>query len=230
MGCIAFIPARGGSKGVPGKNIRDFRGKPLIVHSIEQALAAPEVDAVYVSTDDADIARISKEAGASIIDRPADIAGDTATTESAVAHGFQWLEEHGVEVSEMVLLQCTSPLRPKDGISQAVQNFHSGNCDSLLSISPTHRFFWTVNGDTAEAQYDYINRPRRQDMGPEDIRYVENGSLYVFSKKHFDAIGNRLGGKIGYVVFDEEYSPEIDTVMDFDMLEKIAKNIEDTKG
>jgi CMP-N,N'-diacetyllegionaminic acid synthase len=226
MKTVAFIPARGGSKGVPGKNIRNFMSKPLIVHSIEQALISSKVDDVFVSTDDKEIAEISKNAGAKIIWRPSEIAGDKATSESAIVHGFQWFKENNIEVNIMVFLQCTSPLRPTGGIDEALTRFQNGECDSLVSISQTHRFFWRVNEDVANAEYDYLNRPRRQDMKEADIRFVENGSLYVFSRKHFEKVGNRLGGKIGYVVFDEAYSLEIDSETDFEILEKIAEKIE----
>lgn len=225
MKTVAFIPARGGSKGVPGKNVRDFMGMPLIVHSIEQALLTDGVDDVYVSTDDEAIATVSRVAGAQVIYRPAEISGDTATTESAIVHGFSYFAENDIPVDRMILLQCTSPLRPENGIAEALARFDEGQCDSLVSISPTHRFFWKINGDKAIAEYDYLNRPRRQDMTAEDIRYVENGSLYIFTKEHFENVGNRLGGTIGYVIFDEEYSLEIDTETDFKMLEEIAERL-----
>lgn len=225
MKTVAFIPARGGSKGVPGKNIKNFAGEPLIVHSIRHALNTEDIDDVFVSTDDKKIADISSAAGAKIIMRPAEISGDTATSESAIEHGISEIEKIYKDLSTIVFLQATSPLRPQNGLSEALKRFEEGNCDTLLSISPTHRFFWKISGDEAQAQYDYINRPRRQDMTKEDIKYVENGSVYIFSKKHFQRVGNRLGGKMGYVIFDEEYSYEIDSQTDFEILEKIAHDM-----
>ena len=216
MNIVVIIPARGGSKGLPGKNIREFAGKPLIVHTIEHALDAPLVDAVYVSTDDEEIAAVSGDAGASIIDRPAELAADTATTESAIEHALSVITP---PPDVVVLLQATSPLRPERALQDALKKFASGDYDSLLSISPTHRFFWTVEGDTAVAEYDYRNRPRRQDILSRDMRFVENGSLYIFTREHFEAHGNRLGGRIGYVVFPEEYSGEVDSAADLAMLE-----------
>lgn len=222
---IAFIPARGGSKGVPQKNIRLFAGKPLIVHSIEQALSTRGIDEVIVSTDDQEIAAISSEAGAQIIIRPDALSGDSASSESAIAHALDALEQKGENIDRVVFLQATSPLRPKNGIAMALECFEQGNFDSLLSISPTHRFFWKIKGHHAVADYNFLNRPRRQDLRSEDIRYVENGSLYIFSKEHFDRTGNRLGGSIGYVIFDEEYSLEIDSETDFKILEEIEKSL-----
>jgi N-acylneuraminate cytidylyltransferase len=220
MRTVAIIPARGGSKGLPGKNIRPFAGKPLVVHTIEHALATPQVDAVYVSTDDAEIAAVAREAGASVIDRPAELAGDTATTESAIEHALSLIE---LQPDVVCLLQATSPLRPENALKEALEKFAVGGYDTLLSVSPTHRFFWRVEGDAAVPEYDYMNRPRRQDMRPEDVRYVENGSLYVFTREHFEAVGNRLGGKMGCVIFPEEYALEVDSATDLAALEAIYR-------
>lgn len=177
---------------------------------------------MFVSTDDDEIAAVSIENGATIIPRPAELAGDTATTESAIEHAISWWEGQGLKPEIIILLQATSPLRPDGSLDLSLKDFQAGSYDSLLSISPTHRFFWRVDGDEAHAEYDYLNRPRRQDMTSADIRYVENGSVYIFTLDHFKRTGNRLGGKIGYTVFPEEYSPEIDSHSDFTLLEEIA--------
>ena len=219
----AFIPARGGSKGIPGKNIKTFAGKPLTVHSIEYALNCTKIDEVVVSTDDEKIARISQKAGAKIVKRPSELATDTATTESAIHH---YLNKFSKKPDIVVLLQATSPLRPKGSLDAALNHFIKGGFDSLLIIFPTHRFFWRVKGDqTAYAEYDYLNRPRRQDMLPENMRYLENGGPYVFTTSQFETSGNRLGGKIGYVEWPEEFSLEIDTPLDFEFVEKIFKSL-----
>lgn len=219
---IAIIPARGGSKAIPKKNIKIFAGKPLIIHSIEQALTTPQIDTVYVSTDDDEIAKVSRKVGAEIIHRPREISGDTATTESAIEHALSVLKE---KPNIIVLLQATSPLRPKSSIENAIDKFINGNYDSLLSISPTHRFFWKIKNGQINAEYDYMNRPRRQAIKQEDIKYVENGSIYIFTREHFEKNGNRLGGRIGYVIFPEEYSFEIDNYSDFEFLEILAKQL-----
>ena len=215
----AFIPARGGSKGIPGKNIKTFAGKPLIVHSIEYALNCSQIDEVVVSTDDDKIGKIARNAGAQIVKRPPELSTDKATTESAIHH---FVNKFNKKPDIIVLLQPTSPYRPKGSLEKAITHFTENGFDSLLSITPTHRFYWRVKEDqTAFAEYDYLNRPRRQDMKLDDIRYVENGSLYIFTRKQFDKTGNRLGGKIGYVEWPVKYSIEIDTQLDFDMVEKL---------
>ena len=104
---------------------------------------------------------------------------------------------------------------------ESLKIYNDGNYDSLLSISPTHKFFWHINKNIAEPNYNFKNRPRRQDMKKEDISYIENGSLYIFSYNHFIKTKNRLGGKIGYIIFPEEFSLEIDTMLDFTILEKL---------
>ncbi len=221
MNIIAIIPARGGSKEVLGKNIREFNGKPLITHSIEYAKSCDLVNSVYVSTDDERISVISSDSGAKIIDRPSNISGDTATTESAIEHALSTLK---ITPNIIVLLQATSPLRPLNSLHSAINKFINGGFDSLLSISPTHRFFWKIENDgTAQAEYDFMIRPRRQDMTKDDIRYIENGSVYIFTREHFENTGNRLGGKIGYIEFPEEYSYEIDIESDFIFLENLLK-------
>ena len=215
----AFIPARGGSKGIPGKNIKTFAGKPLIVHSIEYALNCSQIDEVVVSTNDDKIAKIARKTGARIVKRPSELSTNKATTESAIHH---FVNKFNKKPDIIVLLQPTSPFRPKGSLENAITHFTENGFDSLLSITPTHRFYWRVKEDqTAFAEYDYLNRPRRQDMKLDDIRYVENGSLYIFTRKHFDKTGNRLGGKIGYVEWPEDYSIEIDTQLDFDIVEKL---------
>ena len=218
-----LIPARGGSKGIPQKNIKEFAGKPLIVHSIEYALASKLVDEIVVSTDDSKISKISKDTGASIMKRPPELSTDTATTESTIKHYITSTKE---KPSILVLLQATSPLRPKDSLDKALKHFQQGGFDSLLSICPTYRFFWRVkDDDTAYAEYDYLKRPRRQDLIRENMRFMENGSLYIFSRKHFEKTGNRLGGKIGYIEWPENCSIEIDTNTDFEILEKIFMDL-----
>jgi N-acylneuraminate cytidylyltransferase len=222
MNIITIIPARGGSKGLPRKNVLLFDGEPLVVHSINYAKECSLVNTVYVSTDDEEIASIASHSGASIIQRPLELSGDSATTESAIEHVLSTLK---VKPDIIILLQATSPFRPKNSLKVALDKFIQNDFDSLLSISPTHRFFWSIDEhDNINAKYDYLNRPRRQDLKKENIRFIENGSLYVFTYDHFTSVKNRLGGKIGYIEFDEKYSHEIDTKLDFKFLEALMKN------
>ena len=218
---VCIIPARGGSKGLPGKNIDSFAGKPLIAHSIDFAVSEILVDKVYVSTDDNNIAQVSQEYGAEIIERPDNISGDNATTEETIDHFLHVLKQRHDSPDIIILLQATSPYRPKYSLHEALSHFMKSNFDSLLTISPTHRFFWKTDGGKAIAEYDFINRPMRQNMKPGDIRYVENGSFYIFTRQHFEQTQNRLGGKIGYHILPEKYSMEIDSELDLTILEQL---------
>ena len=215
----AIIPARGGSKGIQNKNIKAFAKKPLITHTIEYAFESQLINEVVVSTDNNKISIIAKDAGAAIIKRPPELSTDTSSTESAIEH---YIDTAKKKPDVIVLLQATSPIRPKGSLDKALQHFQQGEYDSLLSICSTHRFFWQVKDDnTANAEYDYLNRPRRQDMMLKDMRFIENGSIYIFSHEHFEKTGNRLGGEIGYVIWPEDYNIEIDTIIDFKILEEI---------
>ena len=222
---IAFIPARGGSKGLPGKNTKKICGKPLIVWSIGQALSSDSIDEVFVSTDSPDIAAIAEEHGAKVpFLRPASISDDTATTESAMIHFCDWCISQGIEFENFLLLQVTSPVREQDTLDRALRYFNEGDFDSLVAVAPMHRFFWS-NPGSPHASYDFMNRPRRQDIRSEDLTYVETGSFYITK---FDALissKNRLCGKIGMFVTREEESYEIDSQTDFDFVEGIMKKV-----
>ena len=219
---IALIPARGGSKGIPKKNIKKFMGIPLIAHSIKYALSCEKINEIYVTTDNTEIAEICSNLGAKIIKRPNNISSDTATTESAIEHALSVVNTNP---DIIVLLQPTSPLRPKKTLQKALKIFMDKNYDSLLSISPTHKFFWQISEEKIIPKYNYINWTRRQDLKESEISYIENGSLYIFSYQHFLKNKNRLGGKIGYIKFSEEYGLEIDSELDFKILETIAKQL-----
>ena len=219
---ICIIPARGGSKGIQNKNIINFMGKPLLTYSINYAKKSTLISNIYVSTDNDKISKVASDNNTNIINRPKSISGDTATTESAISHLLENLTD---KPDIIVLLQATSPLRPEKNIDSIINKFIKNKYDSLLSLSPSHRFFWEINNKEAIPKYDFLNRPRRQDIEESDKKFVENGSLYIFTYESFKKNNNRLGGKIGYVVFDEEFSYEIDSYADLLFLEELAKHI-----
>lgn len=217
---LAIIPARGGSKGIPRKNVLNVAGKPLVAHSIEQARQARLVSRVAVSTDDDEIARVSEASGAEVVHRPADISGDKATSESALIHALGALMASGQYRPDLVVfLQCTSPLRQPGDIDAAITTLLDQKADSLLSVSPSHRFLWAEkDGQATSLNYDFRHRPRRQDMAPQ---YVENGSIYVFRPEVLLQGGNRLGGKVALHVMDEDASWDIDTPFDMRVAEML---------
>ncbi len=219
---VALIPARGGSKGLPKKNIRVINGKPLISWSIEQALNCKWIDRVIVSTDCPEIAVIAKEAGAEVpAIRPAHLAEDLTSTEAVMLHAAsEWLDWQADTI--MVLLQPTSPLRFDDSISLAIKHFEENQADSLVSVCESHAFFWK-NPSFPEALYDYQNRPRRQDIVPSDKQYRENGSIYLTALSLLKQSHNRLGGKIAMFCMTEAESWEIDSATDFKVVEQLMK-------
>jgi N-acylneuraminate cytidylyltransferase len=217
MKCYAIVPARGGSKGIPRKNVRMLAGKPLIAHSILDAREARLIDKVYVSTDDLEIAEVSRKYGAEVIDRPKKFASDTASSESALIHALSEIEKLDTSPDWLVFLQCTSPIRAGADIDRAIAQLQDENADSLLSVSPSHRFLWEeVDGVAKSINYDYRHRQRRQDMKPQ---YVENGSIYIFKPWVLKDLENRLGGKVSMFLMSEAAGWEIDSILDFEIAE-----------
>ena len=223
VACI--IPARGGSKGLPRKNVRPLGGIPLIGRTIQQSVNSVRVSRTFVSTDDDEIAGISRQYGAEIIERPASISGDGATSEEALLHALKELERRESYIPDLVVfLQCTSPIRRRGDIDNAIEALISTGSDSLLSVCGFHRFIWKVeNGEAVSANYDYQTRPLRQSRAPE---FMENGSIYIFKPWVLTRLNNRLGGKIRLYEMDYFSSVEIDTLEDFQMCEAILELLE----
>ncbi|MAR15427.1 MAG: acylneuraminate cytidylyltransferase [Candidatus Marinimicrobia bacterium] len=218
---IAIIPARGGSKGVPKKNIKEFLGKPLIEHSINYAKESKFIEKIILTTDNEEIKKIGKDNNITVVNRPKEISGDKATTESAIEHVIS-LFKFSIDTT-IVLLQPTSPIRPKNSLDKMIKIFNEQLYDSMLTLSPIHPLTWKIDNKKTECMYDYSNRPRRQDFKEKDLIYDENGSVYIFTNKIFIEKNNRLGGKIGHYIFKEEYGRQIDTPLDFKLLETIGK-------
>jgi len=220
---VCIIPARGGSKGIPRKNIKLLGSKPLISYTIAAALGSEKVDHVYVSTDSEEIASVAEQYGAKVILRPADLSGDSASSELALMHALDVIEASGVLIDLVVFLQCTSPFRLSEDVDQAIIKLDQDGADSLLSAVPSHKFLWEIRDGAAIAvNYDFRSRPRRQDMHPQ---FVENGSIYVFRPWVLRKLKNRLGGKISIYPMSEKCSLDIDSVDDWERAESILKDI-----
>jgi N-acylneuraminate cytidylyltransferase len=218
---VSVIPARGGSKAIPKKNIIPFLGRPLITYTIHQAVESDRIDKTYVSTDDGHIADVSRDAGAQVINRPDELAGDTASTEATLLHAFETMAE-SPEI--LVLLQCTSPLRREDDIDETIRLVQDGGFDSSLTCSEDHSFYWKrQNGTAVPINYDPAERQRRQELSR---RFEENGSVYVMKRELLEEDHCRLGGDIGIHEMPKELSFEIDTPEDYRIVEAIGKNVE----
>jgi len=170
---IAIIPARGGSKRLPQKNIKLLDGFPLLSFSILFAQANSEIiDEIYVSTDDEDIKNIALKYGAKVIDRPKDLSGDLEPTVSALKHVLQSIDS---EVDNVVLLQATNPIRPKYLLKEAFEIYQKENSNSLFTVSRNHKKFGKIT-DQKFIPYNYKIGQRSQDIEP---LYFENGLLYI---------------------------------------------------
>jgi CMP-N-acetylneuraminic acid synthetase len=170
---IAIIPARGGSKRLPQKNIKLLDGFPLLSFSILFAQANSEIiDEIYVSTDDEDIKNIALKYGAKVIDRPKDLSGDLEPTVSALKHVLQSIDS---EVDNVVLLQATNPIRPKNLLKEAFEVYQKENSNSLFTVSRNHKKFGKIT-DQKFIPYNYKIGQRSQDIEP---LYFENGLLYI---------------------------------------------------
>ena len=210
---LCVIPARGGSKGVPRKNLLDVAGKPLIVWTIEQALAVPGLD-VLVSTDDREIAEVSRSAGARVPWlRPSRLAQDTTPTEPVVQHAIDEITRERGRPHAVMLLQATSPVRHDGTLARALAEFAGTGVDSMVGVVEQPPFIWQA-GDPPTAAYDVAARPRRQDLTKETRRYRETGSLYVTRTEIYEQHDNRLGGRIGLFVMSEDEGIDIDTELD----------------
>lgn len=217
---LALIPARGGSKGVPRKNLQPLKGKPLLAYTIEHARQTPAVSRIVVSTDDPEIADVARRYGAEVIVRPSEISGDTATSESSLAHALDYLADtEGYTPEYVVFLQATSPLRQPDDIQRAFETLLEEKADSLFSASPVHGFVWRHhNGELKSISYDYRQRPRRQDIG-EDL--LENGSIYIFKPEVLQQFDNRLGGKIAVYRMHVLDSFQVDEPTDLELVDSL---------
>ncbi len=211
---LAIIPARGGSKGVPRKNIVSIYGKPLIAWTIEAALSSGVIGRLVVSTEDLEIAKIARQYGAEVLDRPSELAEDTALTEPVMEHVLATLEKNGYSPDYIALIQCTSPLLQSKHILEAVDKVVSDVYDSCFTCfyPDGYEFKWSRNErGNMVPEHDVENRPRRQDI---NLPFHENGAFYITKTNFFKKTKNRFGGmgaRIAGVVMSEADSIQIDS-------------------
>ena len=223
LSTIAIIPARAGSKGIAGKNLVRVCGQPLITWSVRQALGAKRIDSVWVSSDGDEILEAARNAGAQVVRRPAELASDTASSESAWLHALDQIERAGHKVSHVVGMQATSPVRESSDLDGALEQFERERLDSLLSVSEIQDFFvWEPAGGGAyrPVNYDYRDRRRRQAIRPQ---FRENGSFYIFRPDVLRNGNNRLGGRIGAYVMAAHKIFQIDSPEDVRLCEAVMR-------
>jgi N-acylneuraminate cytidylyltransferase len=217
----AIIPARGGSKGIPRKNVRRIHGVPLLTYTVRHALESDLVTQVIVSTDDDEIAEVATGSGAAVIRRPPELAGDFEPSESALLHALDELEfSSGHEPELLVFLQATSPIRMPGQIDGAIRLLFERGFDSVFSSSPDHGFVWELaeDGRPSPLTYNPAQRPMRQQIGE---RVVENGSIYVMKPHILRTTGCRLGGRIGVYRMGYLEGFQVDEARDLQTVETI---------
>jgi CMP-N,N'-diacetyllegionaminic acid synthase len=220
---LAVVAARGGSKGIPHKNLIDLCGKPLIAWTVLQAGAAKGVDVVAVSSDSDAILAAAEAAGAVGVRRPEAISGDLASSEAAWLHALDQIDGTMGPFTRIVALQATSPIREASDIDNALEAFERDQLDSLLSVCEVEDYFnWRIGKDGPEAiNYDYHDRRMRQQI---ETRYLENGSFYVLVPQLLREKKNRLGGKIGMHVMERHKMFQIDRPEDIKLCAAIMRS------
>lgn len=216
---IAFIPVRGGSKSIPLKNIKPFCGKPLVCWNIEALEKCRKIDRIVVATDSMEIENVIRERHYSKTEfyrRLPENASDTASTESVM---LEYIDAKKIsEEIVFVLVQATSPLTQTKHFDEAIAMYESMKYDSILTCVRNKRFFWNVDGTSYN--YDYRNRPRRQEF---EGMLMENGAFYINTVGNILRDKNRLSGKIGIYEMPECTSIEIDEPDDWTILEQLMK-------
>ncbi|EKO3593981.1 acylneuraminate cytidylyltransferase family protein [Vibrio metschnikovii] len=222
---VALITARGGSKGLPRKNILPLHGIPLIAWTIRAAINTISIDRVIVSTDDEEIATISKSFGAEVIDRPSELATDTASSMDVIAHAIFVLDVDGRKPKDIVLLQPTSPLRTSEHIENAVSIFYEKNADGVISVfepsyTPIKSYIENTDGSIEGLYSREAPYLRRQDL---PRAFQPNGAIYIFSVNEFIKNNTFPKKNVFPYIMSIADSIDIDTFEDLRTVEKILK-------
>ena len=206
MNVVAIIPARGGSKDIPRKNLCYIGDKPLIAHTIIQSLKSRFIDRTIVSTEDSEIATVSESYGAEVITRPHDLASDTATSESVLLYTLDRIP-HVYDI--LVFLQCTTPLTLAEDIDGTIQKLIDENADTALTVTPYHGFLWRK--DSMGINHNKEWRLPRQHYTEQ---FLETGAVYVMKVEGFEKEQHRFFGKTVLYEVPKERSIEIDEPID----------------
>ena len=218
---LALIPARGGSKGIPRKNVKPLGGVPLIEWTIRAAQDSRYIDSVVVSTDDAEIKSVSKNAGAEVpFTRPAELSTDSATGLSVVRHALDQLPGYDL----VVLLQPTSPLRSVDDVDAAIEMVHSSKCMVVSVVEAAKSPFWmfglSSDGLLQPLMNEGLSRTNRQEL---PRAYVLNGAVYAANVNDFVNHESFLSPSTRALIMPAERSIDIDTELDWSLAELMAQ-------
>lgn len=229
MKVLGIIPARGGSKGVPRKNIKMLAGKPLLAYSVESALAAKRLDHVILTTDDEEIADLGRALGVDVpFIRPVELSDDKAPTFPVVVHAVSQLEALGMHFDAVCLLQPTNPFRTAEDIDACVALLDATGADSVISVLPVpHQYnpkwvYWRNDrGEMNLSTGESSPVARRQDLPP---AFHRDGTVYVTRRSVLDVYGNLYGEKVQGYEMDPSHSVNIDTAEDWELAEKFLKH------
>ncbi len=219
---LAIIPARGGSKRLPEKNIKLLAGKPLISYTIETSLNSKLIDKTIVSTDDKEITEVSKNYGAEIIKRPKELAKDTSITIDAIKHTLDVLKEkENYQPDIIILLQPTTPLRRIEDINNAIEMFFNENCESVVSVCEGNPYWNLTNKNKAKPVLGWkYFKSRKQDLPK---TFVLNGAIYITTPKSLDKYNAFFNNKMALYQMPNKRSIDIDEEIDFEFVEFIIK-------
>lgn len=222
MEILSIIPARGGSTGIPMKNLRKLCSKPLLYYSIKSSLASRFITRTIVSTDNARIAKYALSQKAEVIKRPKKLANNKASIEPTMKHVLTTLErKEKYRPDLIILLHNTSPLRTSKHIDEAISQFIQKKYDSLLSGYRSHQFLWREKKNLVyPINYDPAKRPNRQQIKTE---FIENGAIYITTYENFMKTSVRISGKTGMYVMPEEFSIDINNESDLVIASNILK-------
>lgn len=230
MNIISIIPARGGSKGIPRKNIKLLNGKPLISYSIDASNSCSLIDDTYVSTEDAEISEISKGNNAEVIERPDELASDDSSSIDVILHVLDYLENRDELPDLFVLLQPTSPLRTSEDIEASINSFLESDCDSLVSVCELdHRSllnFSLEEGFLVQNNNESLFNSRRQDI---PTYYSLNGAIYITTPEFIRKNKSFYSDKTIPHIMSKEKSIDIDTSFDFKLAEFLLNECDDVK-
>lgn len=227
---LAVIPARSGSKGVPGKNRKLLNGKPLVQYTIESAQQAALVTKTLVTTDDPAILEIARNMGVDFaLERPAVLSLDTTPTLPVIKQALQWLEQQGFTFDAVCLLQPTCPFRPEGFVDNCIERFSGSGADSLISVLPVpaefnpHWVFEPEADDTLRISTGELNIiPRRQELPK---AYYRDGTVYLTRTSTILGKNSLYGEKIAYVEANPIRHVNIDTLQDWIRAEEIAAEL-----
>ena len=225
---ISFVPLRGNSKSIPYKNIKLFSNKPLCYWGLKALEEASMVDKIYVATDSIQITNIVKDFNFSklqIYKREEQNAQDSSSTEDVLIEFINKYLYKNFDLNDtFLLLQVTSPLVTSFDINKGIESFIKNNYDSMLSVVVNKRFLWEKSNHSQAINYDYTNRPRRQDFAGS---FMENGAFYISYIKNILQYNNRLSGRIGFYKMPYYTGLELDESTDWIVLEAIHKYIKE---